>query len=73
MVTEIEKVVRDLPPELQREVQDFAEFLRAKTGAKRNGRKRRRMRLDWAGGLKEYRNQFTSIELQKKSLEWWGT
>jgi hypothetical protein len=26
----------------------------------------------WAGGLKEFRNQYTSLELQKKALEWRG-
>jgi hypothetical protein len=28
--------------------------------------------MDWAGGLREYRDQFTSLQLQKKALEWWG-
>jgi len=27
-------------------------------------------KLDWIGGLKEYRNQYTSYELQEKALEW---
>ncbi len=26
---------------------------------------------NWAGALKEFRDQYTSIELQKKSLDWW--
>jgi len=25
-----------------------------------------------AGALREYRDQFTALELQKKALEWWG-
>ncbi len=72
-MTMLEQVMRELPPDLQRELQDFAEFLLAKTAQKKSERKRRRLRLDWAGGLAKYRDQFTSIELQKKSLEWWGT
>ena len=28
------------------------------------------LRQDWAGGLSEFRDQYTSIELQKKALEW---
>jgi len=64
----VEDVIRDLPPDLQKEVLDFAEFLKQK----RSGRTRQRLRLTWAGGLKEYRDQFTSLNLQKKALEWWG-
>jgi len=30
------------------------------------------LKLDWAGGLKEYKDKYTSLELQKKILEWWG-
>ena len=64
----LEELIDQLPPELQREVRDFAEFLLEKHRRK----PRRRLRLDWAGGLKEYRDQYTSLELQKKALEWWG-
>ena len=28
--------------------------------------------FDWAGALKEYRDQYTALELQKKALEWRG-
>ena len=28
------------------------------------------MKLEWAGGLKELRDQYTSVELQKKANEW---
>jgi len=31
-----------------------------------------RLRQDWGGALKDVRDQFTSIELQKKTLEWRG-
>jgi len=64
----LKELIDQLPPELQREVRDFAEFLLEK----HRRRPRRRLRLDWAGGLKEYRDQYTSLELQKKALEWWG-
>jgi hypothetical protein len=64
----IAEKIRELPPELQREVEDFVNFLMEKKGAK-HGRK---LRQDWAGMLKEYRNQYTSLELQKKALEWRG-
>jgi len=36
------------------------------------GRKQGTLRLNWAGGLKDYANQSTSLELQQKALEWRG-
>jgi len=70
-MTELEQVIDRLPPNLQRQVQDFAEFLLARAEIDPRDEKPRHLRLDWAGGLKEYRDQFTSLELQKKSLDWW--
>ncbi len=64
----IEGIVKKLPPELKREVEDFANFLIEKK-ARRHGRK---LRQDWAGALKDFRDKFTSLELQKKALEWRG-
>ncbi len=62
----LEELIKELPPDLEHEVQDFIEFLLSKRQQK-TGRK---LRQDWAGGLKEYRDQYTSLELQKKALEW---
>lgn len=64
----MEEAIKDLPPDLQKEVLDFVEFLLAKKG-KRKGRK---LRQDWAGALRAFRDQYTSLELQKKALEWRG-
>ena len=64
----LEELIRKLPPELQQEVYDFALFLlETKVHPKQ-----RKLRMTWAGGLREFRDQFTSLELQKKALEWWG-
>lgn len=30
------------------------------------------LRQDWAGALREYRDQYTAVDLQKKALEWRG-
>jgi hypothetical protein len=35
------------------------------------GQKRKFLRLDWAGGLADLKEQYTSLELQNKALEWW--
>ena len=64
----IEDVLRELPFELQDEVRDFIQSLVEKKVL----RKQARLRMTWAGGLREFRDQFTSLELQKKSLGWWG-
>jgi hypothetical protein len=64
----IEQLMEKLPPELQQEVCDFAKFLLTKNPRPR----RRRMNMKWAGALREFRDKFTSVELQKKALEWWG-
>ena len=61
-------MIKHLPPDLKQEVVDFIQFLREK----HIGGKNKKMNLSWAGALSEYRDKFTSLSLQKKSLEWWG-
>lgn len=58
--------INNLPLSLQKKVFSYIAELK-KTGEK----KKKKLSLKWAGGLKEYKDQFTSLELQKKSLEWW--
>jgi hypothetical protein len=67
MTRHIEELIEKLSPDLQQEVCNFAQFL-LETKLKS---KQKRIRMNWAGGLKEFRDQFTSLELQKKSLRWW--
>jgi len=57
----LEELIKQLPLELQEEVKDFTEFLLEK----RKRKTRKKLRQDWAGGLKEYKDKFTSLELQK--------
>lgn len=61
-----EEMIKDLPPELQREVRDFVQFLIDK----RVGKSRGKPTFDWAGSLKDLRDQYTSVELQHKISEW---
>jgi len=64
----LQELIEQLPPDLQQEVRDFIEFLlKIKVY-----RRQKTLRLTWAGALCEFRDQFTSMELQKKALEWWG-
>jgi len=63
----IEEMVKNLPPDLQKEVEDFILFLLNKQKKRKPAKK---LRQDWAGALKDYRDKYTSLELQKKALEW---
>jgi len=72
----LEALVRTLPTEAQKEVRDFVEFLLEKQAHKPRKRRAAKsggpLRQDWAGMLSEYRDQYTSRELQQKALEWRG-
>jgi hypothetical protein len=65
----LEDIIKELPEDLRKELEDFAQFLWEKKF--KQSPKQKKLRLTWAGGLKEYRDRFTSLELQKKALEWW--
>jgi hypothetical protein len=65
----LEDIIKELPEDLRKELEDFAHYLWERKF--RQGHKRKKLLLTWAGGLKEYRDRFTSLELQKKALEWW--
>ena len=62
----IEERIRQLPPELQREVEDFVDFLLEK----RLENPRGKPTFEWAGALKDLRDQYSSVELQHKISEW---
>jgi hypothetical protein len=62
------ELIENLPPEIEEEVRDFVEFLLERR-VRKPGKK---LRQDWAGALKDYRAQYTSLELQKRALEWRG-
>jgi len=62
------ELIEELPLSAQAEVRDFVEFLLTKKRRKRG----KTLRQDWAGGLSDYREQYTSVELQHKALEWRG-
>jgi len=58
----LEEMVRDLPPELQQEVEDFVQSLLEKRSKEPRGKPT----FDWAGALKDMRHQYTSVELQHR-------
>lgn len=61
----LDELIRELPLDAQSEVRDFVEFLIRKR--RRSGHK---LRQDWAGALHDVRDQYTSLTLQHKALEW---
>ena len=62
----IEERVKNLPPELKKEVQAFVDQLVAK-GKRKSGCN---FQFDWAGALKDLRDKYSSVELQHKISEW---
>ncbi len=68
MEPNIVKKFNQLPPDLRKEVVDFIDFLLTQKVSKR----KKRLKLDWVGGLEEYRDQYTALALQKKALDWWA-
>jgi hypothetical protein len=64
MNEDLKTLIDRLPPEMEPELREHIEGLLKR---ERGGRKRR-LRLDWAGGLKEYRDRYTSLSLQKTIL-----
>jgi galactose-1-phosphate uridylyltransferase len=67
-IKNIENKIHMLSPRLLEEVEDFIDFLISKKQKNKNQEKR--LKQDWAGALSEFSNQYSSVELQKKALEW---
>jgi hypothetical protein len=62
----LEEIVRELSPESQTKVRQFVESLLEKTNQPAN----QKLTQNWAGALSDCREKYTSLELQKKSIEW---
>lgn len=64
----IEQAVQLLPSEIQDQVREFIESLLVE---QKRSAEASKPKLDWRGALREFRGQYTSVELQHKALEWW--
>lgn len=62
----LETLITQLPLELHKEVKDFVEFLLKKQEKK----PQKKLRMNWAGALKDLKHRYTSVELQHKISEW---
>jgi hypothetical protein len=65
-VEKIAQMVRELPPNLQQEVEDFVEFL-----LERSQREPKNTpTFEWAGALQEMRPEYSSVNLQHQISQW---
>jgi len=62
----IDDLIKQLPPDLRDEVEDFVEFLVEKRLKKTHGRPT----FAWAGALRDIRDKYTSVELQHRISHW---
>lgn len=62
----LDELVRELPADSQEKVREFVEFLLRKRSTKAAGK----LRQSWAGALSDFREEYSSLGLQKKSLDW---
>jgi len=62
----IQEVWNDLPPDLQQQVRNFAEFLLSKHRASTKP-----LHFKWAGALRDSKN-LSAQDLQREVLESWG-
>ena len=64
----LEKKVKSLPLDLHEEVEDYIDFLMMK----RMKPVKKRIGLTWKGALRDDNDKISSVDLQHKSLSWWG-
>ncbi|KJR42834.1 hypothetical protein MCHI_001271 [Candidatus Magnetoovum chiemensis] len=62
----LETKVKLLPNELQKEAEDFIDFLIEK----KLKRAKKKFKLDWIGKLKHHRQQYNAVDLQTKAAHW---
>ncbi len=67
-MTSLERMIRELPPEAQRSVWEFVEYLHTKYTAPKQGK----LRFEWQGALEPLREQYTSVQLQHEMLKEWN-
>lgn len=59
--------IDELPMDLKKEALEYIEYLVLKS---KKGEKKEKFRFDWENGLHEFREKYTSVELQHKASEW---
>ena len=62
----LQEMIQVLPPELQNEVRDFI----ARLLSERSVKTRCQPQFAWAGALREWKEEYTSVQLQHQISEW---
>ena len=65
--SQLAEMIEGLAPDERQRVEEYISFISKEHSAKTNGKD---FRFDWAEGLSEFKGKFTSVELQKKAMEW---
>jgi Protein of unknown function (DUF2281) len=60
--------IRELPPELQQEVESFIQSLAVRIKSE----DATPPRLNWKGALQELGTEYSSVDLQHQALDWWN-
>ncbi len=68
-LTQLTDLVEQLPTHLQEEVLGFT----YKLVESQKKQQPSYLSLDWAGGLSEFAQQYTSLQLEAKVLNWWNS
>ena len=66
---DIETKIEKLPEHIKPELIDFIDFLLLKYGDKIN-QSFSNFKFDWEGKLSELKSDYSSVDLQHKSMEW---
>jgi len=66
-IEKIKNKMNALPPNLQRDVVDYIDFL---TNKYQHSKKEQHFNFAWEGGLSDLKNKCNSVELQHKAMEW---
>jgi hypothetical protein len=66
-MTGLEELIKELPPEMHQEAEDYISFLIDRRARRPKGD----LNLDWIGALEDMSDQYSSVELQHKILDWW--
>jgi len=64
----LEEKIHSLSPDLKMKVDNFLSDILSVAHKKKSKEK---IKFKWAGGLENLKEKFTSVELQKQSLDWW--
>jgi hypothetical protein len=63
----IEQKISSIPPFMINELEAYIDYLLQKVKVPV---KKKKLKQNWAGALKEYKKKYSAVELQKKALEW---